>query len=123
MVKICPDCGSENADIAQFCKGCGKVLKTEEKKESVSPAPGVNKDLNYNLIGYGLFILTFFLFFVAFDAFNILVSLIYFFISIAFLVFVIYTGKRNLISNVHMFILLILSLFAVFFSFISLFIG
>ena len=36
MAKICPDCGSENADVAQFCKGCGKqldvpVIKAEEK--------------------------------------------------------------------------------------------
>lgn len=123
MVKICPDCRAENADIAQFCKGCGKELKTEEKKEVVTTTPGANKDLNYNLIGYGLFILTFFLFFVAFNAYNILVSFIYFFVSIAFLVFVIYASRRDLISNVHMFILLILSLFAVFLSFISLFIG
>ena len=37
MTRICPDCGAENADVAQFCKGCGKQLEAspaEVKAES-----------------------------------------------------------------------------------------
>ena len=37
MAKICPDCGSENADVAQFCKGCGKQLETPVIKAEEEP--------------------------------------------------------------------------------------
>ena len=119
MAKICPDCGAENADIAQFCKGCGKNLETE--KETEIETTKADKDLNYNLIGYGIFGVTLLLFFAAYILYNMGVSLIYFFVCIGFLVYVIYTARRNLISNTHMFILLILSLLALFLSFCALF--